>query len=165
MEWEDDSGKEGKDTMEITAQSFELGRYRKGKADLWLYMCMELLNSVFIDISQSDSIDPLHIGSTIFWVLLLYWGYGWVWYVHIVLLLISAVVGTAIIVLFLFQWHWMIYAYPLTKLLSIALQAGVIAVETILLFGRKNLKYFVKVQQRKRKRLLDEEIRRQIDAL
>lgn len=125
-------------------------QYKKGKQEFWLFTVIFTLYILLTDIMVGMDIWLVYVLEVIFLVLL-YRGYMWVLYFQGARLLYGLVCAIIMIVKIAPELYWIVYAYPTTVIMSQVLGVVMVTVMCIILMVRKNLKYFVKIKQLKRK--------------
>lgn len=139
---------------------FDLQRYLKGKKDFWIYV---ILTACFLGLGYYISgIDISFLWAHALILFLLYQGYVWVWYFDAVRTAYNFIQMVIILADTIPELYWMIYAYTPMKLIASGLGYTIIAASVILVIVRKNLRYFVKMNQLKRKGKLDDQILQKI---
>lgn len=136
--------------------NFKLEQYKSGIKDFWLYLILTVLL-----IGIECFISKINFGVIFletFLLFLLYQGYVWVWYFDVVRTAYNSIETILIVINTISNLDWMKEVYPPLKLIASGLGYLIIVAMFFFLLLRKNLKYFVKINQLKRKGKLDVEI-------
>lgn len=134
------------------ADLYEEKKFLSGKRDFWIYAALVFILEIVVGVAAA-SVDVSDLITDIALLLLLYHGYIWVWYLDVArwwLALAYVLIETVKLVP---EVHWMLYACP-HKLLLMVMVVTITAAATAVLTVR-NLKYFVKIKQLKRKGILN----------
>lgn len=130
--------------------------YLKGKKTFWIFAVEIILLRVLEYIAAQKTDFYSFVWEALFLVLL-YRGYVWVWYLNVVRLGFMFVTAIILAVIIIPQLYWMIQVYPPLQMFFETIELVMIVVVAVTLVVKRDLKYFVKMQQLKRKGKLDDQ--------
>lgn len=140
--------------------AFELKKYLRGKRNFWLYVLLTFLSSVPANFFLGETRSPTW--GEIIMLCLLYFGFVWVWYFVTVLIVVGDIAILFLAITYIPELNWMVHVYQPIQFVMGGFLGASMAALTIILIVKKDLKYFVKIKQLKRKGMLDAHILKEL---
>lgn len=125
-------------------------KYINGRKKFWAFVILSAIQNILASFAVGLGLLVDFIPEALL-LFLLYRGYIWVWYYDVIRAVVTLFLALRMIIVCIPNIYWIIYVYP--PLFIIYIVVGVIitiAISIILIF-KNDLRYFVKINQLKRK--------------